>query len=37
MALAGLAEVTSIINQMKSINKYAEGGIAYGPTLGIFG
>lgn len=36
-ALSGLAEVTSIIAQMKSISKFAEGGIAYGPTLGIFG
>ena len=35
--VAGLATVTSVIEQMKSIGQYAEGGIAYGPTLGLFG
>ena len=35
--LAGLATVTTVIEQMKSIGQYAQGAIAYGPTLGIFG
>lgn len=37
MALSGLATVTSIVNQMKNLSTFAEGGIAYGTTLGIFG
>ena len=37
MTLSGLATVTTVIAQMKNIGKYAEGAIAYGPTLGIFG
>ena len=35
--LAGLAQVTAMIAQVKSIGKFADGGIAYGPTLGLFG
>ena len=37
MALGGLATVTAVIEQMKNIGQYAKGGIAYGPTLGLFG
>ena len=36
-AVSGLATVTAVIEQMKSIGTYAQGGIAYGPALGIFG
>lgn len=33
----GLAAVASIIAAMRSVPKFANGGIAYGPTLGLFG
>lgn len=33
----GIAAVAAIIATMASIPKYANGGIAYGPTLGVFG
>lgn len=33
----GIAAVAAIIATMASIPKYANGGIAYGPTLGLFG
>lgn len=36
-SLAGLAQVTEVVAQVKNIGKYAQGAIAYGPTLGIFG
>ena len=36
-AAAGLAQLTAIVTSVKSLNKFAEGGIAYGPTLGLFG
>ena len=36
-SLTGLATLTGIIGQMKSIGQFADGGIAYGPTLGLFG
>lgn len=36
-AAAGLAQLTAIVSSVKSLNKFAEGGIAYGPTLGLFG
>ena len=36
-SLAGLAQVTEVVAQVKNIGKYAQGAIAYGPTLGLFG
>jgi len=37
MAISGLATVTTVIEQMKNIGQYANGALAFGPTLGIFG
>lgn len=36
-SLSGLAQVASVVAQVKEIGKFAHGGIAYGPTLGLFG
>jgi len=36
-AATGLAEMTAVISSVKSVAKFANGGIAYGPTLGLFG
>ncbi len=36
-SLSGLAQVASVVSQIKEIGQFAQGGIAYGPTLGIFG
>ena len=36
-SLAGAAQVASVVSQMKEIGKFAQGAIAYGPTLGLFG
>ena len=35
--VAGTATVISTASQLKSIGVFAKGGIAYGPTLGLFG
>lgn len=36
-AATGLATLVTTIATVKNVSKYAEGGIAYGPTLGLFG
>ena len=36
-AASGLAQVIGIVSQVKSMGSFAQGGIAYGPTLGLFG
>ena len=36
-AATGLATLATMISQVKSIGTFANGGIAYGPTLGLFG
>lgn len=36
-AASGLAQVIGIVSQIKSVGKFANGAIAYGPTLGLFG
>lgn len=36
-AATGLAQLTAVIASVKSVAKFADGGIAYGPTLGLFG
>ena len=36
-AASGLAQVIGIVSQIKSVSKFANGAIAYGPTLGLFG
>lgn len=33
----GLAQLASMISAVKGMSKFAEGGIAYGPTLGLMG
>lgn len=33
----GLAQLTSMITSVKQLSKFADGGVAYGPTLGLFG
>lgn len=33
----GLAQLTAMVNGVKNISKFADGGVAYGPTLGLFG
>jgi hypothetical protein len=33
----GLAQLTAMISAVKNVGTFADGGIAYGPTLGIFG
>lgn len=33
----GLAQLASMVSTVKSVGKFAAGGIAYGPTLGLFG
>lgn len=36
-AASGLAQVIGIVSQVKSMGSFAQGCIAYGPTLGLFG
>lgn len=36
-AASGLAQAIGIVSQIKSVGTFAQGGIAYGPTLGLFG
>lgn len=36
-AATGLAQLTAIVASVKNLPKFAEGGIAYGPTVGLFG
>ena len=36
-AATGLATLATMISQVKSIGTFANGGIPYGPTLGLFG
>jgi len=36
-AATGLAQMTAVIASIKDVAKFADGGIAYGPTLGLFG
>lgn len=33
----GLAQLTAVVSSVKQLPQFAEGGIAYGPTLGLFG
>lgn len=33
----GLAQLAAVISSVKNLNKFADGCIAYGPTLGLFG
>lgn len=33
----GLGQVTSVVAAMKNVAKFADGGVAYGPALGLFG
>ena len=33
----GLAQLTAMVNGVKNISKFADGAVAYGPTLGLFG
>lgn len=33
----GLAQLAAMVSAVKKIGKYANGGVAYGPTLGLFG
>ena len=35
--VAGIAAALSVVAAMASLPKFAEGGLAYGPTLGLFG
>lgn len=35
--IAGIAAMASVLAAMASLPKFAEGGIAYGPTVGLFG
>lgn len=35
--ITGLAQLTGMIATIKNVGKFADGGIAYGPTLGLFG
>lgn len=37
MGATGVAQLLSMTAAIKGATKYAEGGIAYGPTLGVFG
>lgn len=34
---AGLAQLTAVVASVKQLPKFADGGLAFGPTLGIFG
>ena len=36
-AATGLAQLTAIVASVKNLPKFADGGIAYGPTVGLFG
>lgn len=36
-AALGLAQLTAMITSVKDVAKFADGGVAYGPTLGLFG
>lgn len=36
-AATGLAQLAAMISSVKNLNTFAEGGIAYGPTVGLFG
>lgn len=36
-SLSGLAQLTSMISQVKSVSAFADGGVVYGPTLGLVG
>ena len=36
-AALGLAQLTAMIISVKDVAKFADGGVAYGPTLGLFG
>lgn len=36
-ALTGLATLTSVVASVKNMAKFADGGIAYGPAIGLFG
>lgn len=33
----GLTQLTAMVNGVKNISKFADGAVAYGPTLGLFG
>ena len=36
-AATGLAQLAAMVSAVKGMSKFADGGIAYGPTIGIFG
>lgn len=36
-AALGLSQLTAMITSVKDVAKFADGGVAYGPTLGLFG
>lgn len=36
-AALGLAQLTAMITSVKDVAKFADGGVAYGPALGLFG
>lgn len=36
-AATGLAQLAAMVSAVKGMSKFADGGIAYGPTIGLFG